>query len=89
MNERIIADLLKTKQDAARVAEFLADPIIAGFLDRLEAQFLETAINGESHQREEARVAIVAFRTLRKNMKLALQSGEVAKTELAKTKDKR
>lgn len=90
MNELHIAALIDSEREGRRIKEFIEDPVIKRFFDRIEAQGVEKAINAGSHdEREAARVHVLVVRDMRAQLKLAVGRAVAAASELAKTKEKK
>lgn len=87
MNELNILPLIEQERDGRRIREFLEDPVISKFFDRLESAAVAQAIEGGSAEvRESHRVHVLVIRNLRHQLKTAIARATAATGQIQKAK---
>ncbi len=80
-----IAALIKKRDLGEHLAAFHTDPVIAGFFDELEQEFIEQILQckvSQDKERLQLSVAINAIRQLRQSLMVAVKVGERAQVKL-------
>jgi len=90
MNSLHMEALIATEREGRRIKEFMDDPVITKFLERLELEAVARAIEGGSAEdRESHRVHAIVIRNLRNQLKLAIGKAISAAGEIAKAKERK